>query len=46
MTSTLVSAARPEELKAAVDALIAAGKTISIVVPMSQKTYYLIIHSV
>lgn len=45
MTTSLIQAT-PEQLKAKLDSLIAAGKTISQVIVCSSKSYYVIIHSV
>jgi hypothetical protein len=44
MQTTIVIAARPEDLKTAVDAIILAGDDIIQVVTMSIKSAYLIIH--
>jgi hypothetical protein len=39
----IIQAARPEDLKAAIDALIADSKTIEIVEALANKSYYLIV---
>lgn len=44
MVTVIVQAARPEELKTALDALIAGGRDIVQVVELTNRSYYLIIH--
>lgn len=43
-TTTLVQAARPDVLQAALDALIAAGKVIYSVTVCHEKSFYLVYH--
>jgi len=44
MQTTIVNATTPVELKAALDAIIASGRTLVQVVEMSSKTFYIAIH--
>lgn len=44
MQTVIVQAARPEELKAALDDLIQAGRDIVQVIELTNRSYYLIIH--
>jgi hypothetical protein len=44
MQTTIIQAATPLELKTAIDAIIAGGRTIVQVVEMSSKTFYVAIH--
>lgn len=46
MVAEIIQASTPEALKAKIQAIIDAGKTISLVVETSQKTFYLVIRSV
>lgn len=44
-STTLVHAARPEDLKTAIDALISDGETIVQILETSSKTFYLVVHA-
>jgi hypothetical protein len=44
MQTTLVQAARPEDLKDKIDDLISQGRIIVQVLELSNKTHYIIIH--
>ena len=44
MQTTIIQAATPLDLKIALDAIIAGGRTLVQVVEMSSKTFYVAIH--
>ena len=44
MVTVIIQAARPEDLKAALDAIILSGRDIVLVTELSNRSYYLIIH--
>ena len=45
MVTKLIQAPNPNKLKEEVDALIAAGKTISNIFVLADKSWYLVLHS-